>query len=56
MGSTKNFFKVKKEWSKIKDAILDWYLTPYIAKILTTGKPLYLMDCFAGKGKFEDGN
>jgi hypothetical protein len=30
-------------------------LTPYIAKILRTGKPLLIFDCFAGKGKFDGG-
>jgi three-Cys-motif partner protein len=55
MGQTKNFFKEKKHWSLIKDRILDYYLTPYIAKIITTGKPLIIFDCFAGKGKFDSG-
>lgn len=27
-----------------------------MAKILHTGKPLVYVDCFAGKGKFDDGN
>lgn len=56
MASTKDFFREKKKWSFIKDDILDWYLTPYIEKILHTNKPLLLVDCFAGKGKFDDGN
>lgn len=56
MGATSNFFQKKKKWSIIKDDILAWYLTPYIAKILFTRRPLILVDCFAGKGKFDDGN
>ncbi len=56
MGRTDNFFEKKKEWSKFKDAILKKYLTPYIAKILSTKRPLIIIDCFAGKGKFDDGN
>lgn len=56
MGSTGDFFKKKKEWSKIKDDILDYYLKPYISKILRTYRPLIIFDCFAGKGKFDDGN
>jgi len=55
MGQTKNFFKEKKAWSLFKDKILDYYLVPYIAKILWTRKPLVIFDCFAGKGKFDDG-
>lgn len=55
MGHTKDFFIKKKSWSGLKDQILDYYLTPYIAKILKTGKPLVIVDCFAGKGKFDDG-
>lgn len=55
MGHTKDFFKRKNEWSTLKDAILDYYLTPYIAKIFTTGKSLLIFDCFAGKGKFDSG-
>lgn len=56
MGATGNFFAKKKKWSIIKDDILAWYLTPYISKILSTRKPLILVDCFAGKGKFDDGS
>ncbi|MCG2721832.1 MAG: three-Cys-motif partner protein TcmP [Thermodesulfovibrionales bacterium] len=55
MGQTQDFFKAKKEWSLFKDKILDYYLSPYIPKILSTGKPLVIFDCFAGKGKFDDG-
>jgi three-Cys-motif partner protein len=55
VGQTKDFFKEKKAWSVLKDEILDYYLAPYTAKILRTGKPLYIFDCFAGKGKFDNG-
>jgi three-Cys-motif partner protein len=55
MGAIKNFFEEKKPWSIFKDSMLDWYLTPYIRKLLYTNKPLYIIDCFAGKGKFDDG-
>ena len=51
-----NFFKAKNDWSKIKDKLLGCYLTPYFQKVLVTGKPICYIDCFAGKGKFEDGN
>jgi three-Cys-motif partner protein len=55
MGQTKNFFKEKKSWSVVKDRVLDYYLKPYISKVLRTGKPIVICDCFAGKGKFDDG-
>lgn len=51
-----DFFKKKNDWSVIKDRLLGSYLTPYFQKVLLTGKPIYYIDCFAGKGKFEDGN
>ena len=55
MGQTKDFFKEKKSWSIVKDRILDYYLKPYTAKVLSMGKPIVICDCFAGKGKFDDG-
>lgn len=54
MSNTTNFFEQKKPWSIYKDKILGYYLTPYIVKILYTKKPLVIIDCFAGKGKFND--
>lgn len=51
-----NFFKQKNSWSLIKDKLLGYYLVPYFQKVLMTGKPIFYVDCFAGKGKFEDGN
>ena len=51
-----DFFKVKNPWSVIKDRLLQCYLAPYFQKVLTTNKPIFYVDCFAGKGKFEDGN
>lgn len=52
----KEFFKAKTQWSKIKDQLLGCYLVPYFQKVLMTGRPIFYVDCFAGKGKFEDGN
>ncbi len=49
------FFKEKKPWSKYKDFILDYYLTPYIAKVKNIKRPILIIDCCAGPGKFEDG-
>lgn len=50
-----DFFKEKKVWSEVKDELLGCYFKPYVQKILHTYKPLVYVDCFAGKGKFEDG-
>lgn len=50
-----DFFKEKKTWSEEKDELLACYFRPYVAKILHTYKPLVYIDCFAGKGKFDDG-
>lgn len=50
-----DFFIEKKPWSIVKDELLGCYLTPYVSKILHTHRPLVYVDCFAGKGKFEDG-
>ena len=51
-----NFFMVKNEWSLIKDKLLGCYLVPYFQKVLATGKKISYVDCFSGKGRFEDGN
>ena len=50
-----SFFAEKREWSKLKDQILDHYLSPYFEKIIHTGRPTRIADCFAGKGRFDDG-
>lgn len=52
---SEDFFKQKKSWSKYKDFILDYYLTPYIAKVKNLKRPILIIDCCAGPGKFEDG-
>lgn len=50
-----DFFKQKRVWSKYKDFILDYYLTPYIAKVKNLRRPILIIDCCAGPGRFEDG-
>ena len=55
MSSTSDFFLRKREWSEIKDGILGAYLRPYLAKISHTRKAVRIADCFAGKGRFQDG-
>ena len=52
----KDFFKKKNEWSVIKDSLLGGYLPQYFQKLLTSGRPIYYVDCFAGKGRFDDNN
>jgi three-Cys-motif partner protein len=51
----RDFFKQKKVWSEVKDELLGCYLVPYFNKILSMGNPILYVDCFAGKGKFDDG-
>lgn len=51
-----DFFVEKKAWSIVKDELLGCYFKPYVAKILHTSKPLIYVDCFAGKGKFDNGS
>ncbi len=55
MSRTHNFFLRKQKWSKIKDQILLTYLKPYLAKMVHTHRPILIADCFAGKGRFDDG-
>lgn len=55
MDSVYDFFKEKKDWSKYKDLILDYYLQSYLQKVKQIGKPILVVDCFAGPGKFDDG-
>jgi three-Cys-motif partner protein len=50
-----DFFSQKRPWSKYKDLILDYYLEPYLNKVAKLGKPIVIVDCFAGPGKFDDG-
>lgn len=51
-----DFFKEKKIWSTVKDNLLGCYLRPYFSKIFFTNRPVIYVDCFAGKGKFDDGS
>lgn len=53
-GNT-DFFKAKKDWSRVKDTLLGSYLPLYFSKVIHTGKPIVYIDCFAGLGKFESG-
>jgi len=50
-----DFFRSKKPWSPYKDMILSYYLTPYLPKVCSLGRPVAVVDCFAGPGRFDDG-
>lgn len=55
MADTLGFFRKKKRWSRYKDLILNYYLEPYLAKVARLSKPILVVDCFAGPGRFDDG-
>jgi len=55
MTSSGNFFQAKRPWSKYKDFLLRSYIEPYIPKVARLGKPILIVDCFAGRGRFDDG-
>jgi three-Cys-motif partner protein len=49
-----DFFAKKKEWSRVKDSLLKSYLEAYVPKVAYLEKPIVVVDCFAGAGKFGD--
>jgi three-Cys-motif partner protein len=55
VSSNNSFFDEKRTWSRIKDELLKAYLAPYLAKVSRTRRPIIVADCFAGKGKFDNG-
>lgn len=48
------FFNRKKPWSRIKDRVLGSYMPLYFAKLSKRGRPIVVVDAFAGPGIFED--
>jgi len=55
--STDDFFSAKRPWSRIKDAILGSYMSPYFAKLSKNPHHNFLIiDAFAGPGSFDDGS
>lgn len=54
-SSSDDFFKNKRPWSVTKDELLRCYLLAYFVKIFATRKEVVYVDCFAGRGTFEDG-
>lgn len=53
---TDEFFDRRKPWSNIKHNVLKKYLVPYIRKTSKLGKPIIIVDGFAGPGIFKDGS
>lgn len=51
----RSFFDRKKPWSRRKDLILSSYLKPYLAKVSKLGRPITVVDGFAGAGRYQDG-
>jgi three-Cys-motif partner protein len=49
------FFQGKRPWSKIKDKVLRGYMPAYLNKIKELGRPILLIDGYAGPGIFSDG-
>lgn len=52
----KEFFDELKPWARFKNFILDYYLGPYLLKVKELRRPILLVDCCSGPGKFKDGN
>ena len=50
-----NFFEAKRPWSRYKDYLLRSYIEPYIPKVASLKRPILIVDCFAGRGRFDDG-
>jgi len=54
MTTESDFFKKKRPWSKIKDAVVGSYLPPYLKKVAKLQKHIVVVDAFAGPGKYEE--
>jgi three-Cys-motif partner protein len=48
------FFRQKRPWSRVKDQILAKYIDAYLRTIQDRGRPILLVDAFAGPGRFGD--
>jgi three-Cys-motif partner protein len=49
------FFMEKREWSKVKDRIVGNYIACYLKTVHLRGRPIIIVDAFAGPGSFGDG-
>ena len=50
------FFKAKREWSKVKDKIVGSYIACYLKTVQHRGRPIIIVDAFSGPGRFGDGS
>src|SRR5437879_13112919 len=48
-------FVGKRPWSLIKDYVLSSYILAYVSKVKGLGRPIVLIDGYAGPGVFADG-
>lgn len=49
---TSTFFDIKRPWSRVKDAILNYYLKPYLEKVAHLKRTIVIVDAFAGPGQY----
>lgn len=50
------FFEAKRAWSRVKDQIVGSYITCYLKTVQHRGRPIIIVDAFAGPGRFGDGS
>lgn len=50
------FFRAKREWSRVKDRIVGSYIACYLKTVQHRGRPIIIVDAFAGPGSFGDGS
>ncbi len=48
------FFRAKRVWSKVKDEVVGNYITCYLKTVQRRGRPIIIVDAFAGPGLFGD--
>ena len=50
----KDFFKSRREWSRLKHRILAYYLEPWATKLGSRHASIFVVDAFAGAGSYGD--
>jgi three-Cys-motif partner protein len=48
------FFRAKRPWSTVKDKIVGDYIACYLKTVHNLRRPILIVDCFAGPGRFGD--
>lgn len=48
------FFTTRRRWSRIKHSILAYYLVPWAEKVGSASATIYVVDPFAGAGRYGD--